>query len=105
MKYTPLNFISTQLSKVPPVPTTDLTGKVVVVTGSGVGGMGYEAAKHFSTMNPAKIIIAVRSQQRGQETVDSTWISPISFPDITDPLWFLQNYARKRATRKQRWPS
>ena len=34
----------------------DLTGKTVVVIGANMG-IGYEAAKHFAAMNPARLIM------------------------------------------------
>ena len=46
--------------RVPPVQKRDLTGKVVIVTGANTG-IGFEAAKHFATMNPAKLILACRT--------------------------------------------
>ncbi|KAK2459322.1 hypothetical protein APHAL10511_008677 [Amanita phalloides] len=58
-------FVHDQWSTVPPVVTADLTGKTVVVTGSNTG-LGFEAAKHFAKMNPAKLILACRSKQRGE---------------------------------------
>jgi retinol dehydrogenase 12 len=52
----------------PPVVTADLTGKTVVVTGANIG-LGFEAAKHLARMGPKKLIIAVRSQEKGEDTV------------------------------------
>ncbi|KAK2467571.1 hypothetical protein APHAL10511_000426 [Amanita phalloides] len=59
------DFLRDQWSTIPPVVTADLTGKTIVVTGSNTG-LGFEAAKHFARMNPAKLILACRSQQRGE---------------------------------------
>ncbi|TFK23999.1 short-chain dehydrogenase, partial [Coprinopsis marcescibilis] len=61
-------FIKTQRAEVPPVIHADLAGKVVLVVG-GNTGIGYETAKHFAQMNPAKVIIACRSQERGRAAV------------------------------------
>lgn len=47
----------------------DLTGKIVVVTGSNTG-LGFDAAKHFATMNPKKLILAVRNEKKGEEAKD-----------------------------------
>ncbi|KAF8350273.1 hypothetical protein F5887DRAFT_423188 [Amanita rubescens] len=49
----------------PPVVTADLERKTVVVTGANTG-LGFEASKHFARMNPGKLILACRSQQRGE---------------------------------------
>lgn len=56
---------------VPPVVEKNLEGQTVVVTGANVG-LGFEAAKHFARMNPGKLIIACRDQQRGNAALQST---------------------------------
>ncbi|KAJ9112869.1 hypothetical protein QFC19_000424 [Naganishia cerealis] len=66
MKYTLLNFISSQFTTLPPVDCPDLTGRVVIVTGSNVG-LGYEAAKTFAKYNPSRLILAVRNTQAGEK--------------------------------------
>ena len=43
----------------------DLTGRTVIVTGSNVG-LGFESAKAFYQMNPARLILAVRSLDKGE---------------------------------------
>jgi NADPH:quinone reductase-like Zn-dependent oxidoreductase len=63
-KFSFIRFVRSQLSKTPPVPVADLTGKTVVVTGANIG-LGFEAAKHFARMNPAKVVIACRSEAKG----------------------------------------
>jgi len=62
-RWTLLDFIYDQWSTVPPVVTADLERKTVVVTGANTG-LGFEASKHFARMNPGKLILACRSQQR-----------------------------------------
>ncbi|KAJ7284621.1 hypothetical protein C8J57DRAFT_1053099 [Mycena rebaudengoi] len=52
----------------PPVTKADLTGKTICVLGANTG-IGFEAIKHFVSMNPGRIIMACRSQARGQEAV------------------------------------
>jgi NAD(P)-dependent dehydrogenase (short-subunit alcohol dehydrogenase family) len=65
------NFIASQWSRQKPVVKADLTGKTVVVLGANTG-LGFEATKHFATMNPGRLILACRSQSKGQAAVDST---------------------------------
>jgi retinol dehydrogenase 12 len=60
-----LRFIQDQWWKVAPVEHVDLTGKTVVVIGANVG-LGFEAAKHFASMNPKRLVLGCRSQEKGQ---------------------------------------
>ncbi|KAG2143726.1 hypothetical protein DEU56DRAFT_248229 [Suillus clintonianus] len=65
MKRSFLSFLVDQWSVVPPVETTDLSGKTVLVVGANVG-LGLEASKHFARMQPARLIIACRSEAKGK---------------------------------------
>jgi len=56
--------------KMPPVIETDLTGQTVVVVGANTG-IGFDATKHFATMNPARLILACRSKERGEAALQS----------------------------------
>lgn len=67
-------FVADQKRPTPPVVKVDLTGKVVVVVGANTG-MGFEAAKHFAEMNPARLILTCRSVEKGDDARDSTFIS------------------------------
>ncbi|KIM23305.1 hypothetical protein M408DRAFT_321149 [Serendipita vermifera MAFF 305830] len=49
-----------------PVTVVDLTGRTIVITGSNVG-LGLEAAKRFYAMNPARLILAVRTLDKGED--------------------------------------
>ncbi len=62
--WTYLDFVRDQWTPIPPVVTADLEGKTVVVTGANTG-LGFEAVKHFARMNPGKLILACRSQRKG----------------------------------------
>ncbi|KAG1809102.1 uncharacterized protein BJ212DRAFT_1528640 [Suillus subaureus] len=65
MKYSFLDYVISQWSALPPVETADLSGKTVLVVGANVG-IGLEAAKHFARMQPARLIIACRSEGKGK---------------------------------------
>ncbi|KAJ7466908.1 hypothetical protein FB451DRAFT_1483757 [Mycena latifolia] len=58
-------FIKGQFAKQLPVAKADLTGKTVIVLGANTG-LGFEAAKHFARMGAGRLIMACRSQSRGQ---------------------------------------
>ncbi len=60
-----LKIINDQWWKVAPVEHVDLTGKTVVVVGANVG-LGFEAAKHFASMNPKRLVLGCRNQEKGQ---------------------------------------
>jgi FlaA1/EpsC-like NDP-sugar epimerase len=64
-RLTLLGFIQGQWWKVAPVENVDLTGKTVVVVGANVG-LGFETAKHFASMNPKRLVLGCRSQEKGQ---------------------------------------
>ncbi|KAJ9117678.1 hypothetical protein QFC24_006392 [Naganishia onofrii] len=88
MKYTLGNFIRSQYTTLPVVACPDLTGRVVMITGSNTyaflglvpyhalthepihpfcSGLGYEAAKTFARHNPARLILAVRNTLAGNK--------------------------------------
>lgn len=62
------SFLRDQLSTVPPVANVNLKGKTVVVVGANTG-LGFEAAKHFARMNASKLILACRSQEKGEAAI------------------------------------
>ncbi|PVF95998.1 NAD(P)-binding protein [Serendipita vermifera] len=49
-----------------PETTKDLTGRTIIITGANVG-LGLEAAKFLYKMNPAHMILAVRTISKGEE--------------------------------------
>ena len=55
---------------VPPVLHADLVGKTVIITGANAG-IGFEAAKHFAKMSPARLILACRSEEKGLRALQS----------------------------------
>lgn len=60
-----LRFFRSQLFLTPPKPTTTFDKKTVIVTGSNTG-LGLEAARHFTALNASRVILAVRSIEKGE---------------------------------------
>lgn len=54
-----------QLTLTLPYPQTPATGITVIVTGAN-GGLGFEAARHYVRLGAAKVIIAVRTIEKGE---------------------------------------
>ncbi|KAJ6485601.1 hypothetical protein C8R45DRAFT_903286 [Mycena sanguinolenta] len=65
MQFSIWSFVVSQWRRQPSVLKVDLAGKTVIVLGANTG-IGFEAAKHFATMNPGRLILACRSQSKGQ---------------------------------------
>ncbi len=61
-------FVADQRRVNPPVVTVDLTGKTVVVIGANIG-LGFEASKHFARMNPERLILACRNEEKGKDAL------------------------------------
>ncbi|KAK3711695.1 hypothetical protein LTR37_009472 [Vermiconidia calcicola] len=59
------NFFYSQFFVTPKVPSTDCSGKTIIVTGANVG-LGKEAARHYVRLGASKIILACRSRERGE---------------------------------------
>jgi FlaA1/EpsC-like NDP-sugar epimerase len=68
-----LDFTRDQCTDPPPVATAELTGQTVIITGANAG-LGFEAAKHFARMKPGKLILACRSEERGNAAVESEFL-------------------------------
>jgi retinol dehydrogenase 12 len=70
VKYTFLDFLRDKTRPVPPVVKKDLSGKNVLVIGANTG-IGFEAAKHFASMNPARLYLGCRDEVKGRQAVES----------------------------------
>lgn len=60
-----LHFLYVQLFVTPPYPSKKFTGQTVIVTGSNTG-LGFEAAQHFVRLGADKVILAVRTVEKGE---------------------------------------
>jgi NAD(P)-dependent dehydrogenase (short-subunit alcohol dehydrogenase family) len=71
------------------LPTPDkfpsLKGKVAIVTGSNVG-LGYEAAKQLLTLGLSRLVVAVRSIERGNDAASKLQLAN---PKATIDVWLL----------------
>lgn len=59
-------FLYDQIIRRLPYPSTSLEGQTYIVTG-GNAGIGLEAARHFTRLGAAKVILGCRSNARGEE--------------------------------------
>ena len=69
-----MGFFYSQLFVRPSYPTTSFAGQTIIVTGANVG-LGMEAARHFVRLDAAKVILAVRNTDSGDEakrSIEST---------------------------------
>jgi hypothetical protein len=63
-------------ASIPPPPVgTSLAGKTVIVTG-GNSGIGHETARQYLTLGASRIIITVRSETKGQESISALRTDP-----------------------------
>lgn len=58
-------YIKSQFLEHPELPTTDCTGKTIIVTGANIG-LGKEAARHFVRLNASRVILACRTVSKGE---------------------------------------
>lgn len=72
MKLSQERFLELQQATPSPVVKADLSGKTVIVIGANVG-LGFEAAKHFASLNPGRLILGCRSEQKGKEAVQGVF--------------------------------
>ncbi|MCJ1280290.1 hypothetical protein MMC21_008117 [Puttea exsequens] len=64
------SFLYSQLFIRLPYPTTPLPHQTIIVTGSNIG-LGLEAARHFTRLHAAKVILAVRDLAKGDAAAKS----------------------------------
>ena len=83
----PWKYLYSQLIFHPPYPTTKLSGQTVIVTGSNVG-LGLEAARHFVRLDAKKVILAVRTPEKGEIAKESILKSEKKTRDVVE-VWKL----------------
>ncbi|KAF7371273.1 ATP-dependent DNA helicase PIF1 [Mycena sanguinolenta] len=69
-----------------PVPTSDLTGRTFIITGSNTG-IGFAAAVHLARLNPARLVLGVRDLKKG-EAAKARIIAETRFSSVID-VWDL----------------
>ncbi|KAF3805692.1 Short-chain dehydrogenase sdnK [Colletotrichum gloeosporioides] len=96
-----MGFIRAQRQNLPIVPTKETcAGKTFIITGSN-SGIGFEAVKHLVNLGSSRVIIAVRSIEKGQDAkarVDAS----TGRPEVTE-VWQLDmsSYESIRAFAKR----
>jgi retinol dehydrogenase-12 len=60
-----VHLLYSQWMVTPPMPTETYKGQTVIVTGANVG-LGFEAARHIVNLGASKVILAVRSIEKGE---------------------------------------
>ncbi|KAK0431565.1 hypothetical protein EV421DRAFT_1927264 [Armillaria borealis] len=65
-------WVADQTRPMPAVVTADLSGKTLVLIGANAG-LGFEAAKHFARMNPARLVLTARDEAKGRQALARTF--------------------------------
>jgi len=60
------NFLYSQFLVTPPYPEHSYAGQTVIVTGANIG-LGFEAARHFVRLGAKRVILAVRTLEKGEQ--------------------------------------
>ena len=60
------HFLYSQLFVTPQFPDYDFSGQTVIVTGANIG-LGFEASRHYVRLGASKVVLAVRSLEKGEE--------------------------------------
>ncbi|KAJ3553195.1 hypothetical protein NM688_g3744 [Phlebia brevispora] len=63
------DLLSEQWTTLPPPLQSDLSDKIVMVTG-GNTGIGFEAVKIFANLHPRRLLLACRSEEKGKQAAD-----------------------------------
>ncbi len=71
-------WVADQTRPMPAVVTADLSGKTLVLIGANTG-LGFEAAKHFARMNPARLVLTARDEVKGKKALARTFIPIVRY--------------------------
>lgn len=86
-----LAFAYQQLFCCPPPVHADLTGQIAIITGAN-RGLGYEAARRFLQLGLSRLILAVRSQTKGDTAAA---LLRTAFPDAVVEVWILDMVSQR----------
>ncbi|KAI1357452.1 hypothetical protein F5Y08DRAFT_163221 [Xylaria arbuscula] len=78
-------FLRRQFTRPKPLANTKLTNQVAIVTGSNVG-LGFEACRHLLKLGVSRLIMAVRSQERGNRAAQDL---RKEYPSATISVWIV----------------
>ena len=78
-----VQFLRGQLCQTPILPTADLTGQTIIVTGANTG-LGLEASKHLVRLNVAHLILACRTTSKGEAAKEQLLASSARKSNKTD---------------------
>lgn len=91
------DFLYSQLFVTPAYPSQPFTDQTVIVTGSNTG-LGKEAARHFTRLGAAKVILAVRNIKAGEEAKADIESTTQCGPDTVEVWWLdLADYTSVKA--------
>jgi hypothetical protein len=65
MPHVLLAFFASQLFVTPPIPTQSFDGQTIIVTGASAG-LGLACTTHLARLNALRVILAVRSLEKGE---------------------------------------
>jgi len=82
------DFVARQATRIPPAPVVDLTGKNVIVTGSNTG-LGFESALGLAKLKPARLIVACRNVQKGENAAQKIRDDPAVSSETSVEVWQL----------------
>ncbi|KAJ3556540.1 hypothetical protein NM688_g1968 [Phlebia brevispora] len=68
-KYTFYDVVAEQWTTLPPPLKSDLSNKIVLVTGANTG-IGFETVKSFANLRPKRLLLGCRSEAKGKHAVE-----------------------------------